>query len=197
MKQRMAGKKSFPQGNNRTGRLMWHVFCYIYGYSNHPSIQERAMQVQIPEYKAQIGGAVVFCLLALLLYFVIIPREIIFAQVHMGVSPRYFPNLLAGLLFIFAIALGVDGYRMRHKKKQKIFTFTLRETRMVAVTLLIIALQILAFDLIGYLIPAMAAIAACMYVFGNRKYLMIALVSVLLPIAIKLSFEKLLQVSLP
>jgi len=158
------------------------------------------MQVQIPEYKARIGAGIFFALLALLLYFVIIPNGIMIAKLPSqmaGVSPRYFPNLLAGLLFVFAVALGIDGYRMRHKKKQSIHTFSLRETRMVAITLLIIALQILAFERIGYLIPAMAAIAACMYVFGHRKYLTIALVSVLLPVGIKLSFEKLLQVWLP
>jgi hypothetical protein len=155
------------------------------------------MQRQIPEYKAQIGGAVFFGLLSLLLFFVIIPREIVFAQQKMGVSPSYFPNLLSGLLFIFAVALGVDGYWMRKKKKQRVYTFSLQETKMVTITLIIIALQILAFDQIGYLIPAMAAIAACMYVFGHRKYLMIVLVSVLLPIGIKMSFEKLLQVTLP
>ena len=82
-------------------------------------------------------------------------------------------------------------------ENQRVYAFSLQETRMVAVTLAIIALQILAFDRIGYLIPAMAAIAACMYIFGHRKYLTIALVSVLLPIGIKLSFEKLLHVVLP
>ncbi len=165
--------------------------------SDNTSHKERTMQVQIPEHKAQIGGAVFFGLLSLLLYFVIIPREIVFAQQKMGVSPSYFPNMLSGLLFIFAVALGVDGYRMRHRKKQRIYSFSLQETKLVAVTLILIGLQIVGFDLIGYLVPAMAAIAACMYVFGHRNYLTIIVISVLLPVAIKLFFEKMLQVSLP
>ncbi len=155
------------------------------------------MQIQIPEYKAQIGGAVFFGILALLLYFVIIPREIVFAKQQMGVSPSYFPNMLCGLLFVFSLALGIDGYRSRNNKKQNFYAFSLKETRLVAITLVIIALQILAFDQIGYLVPAMAAIAACMYVFGHRNYITIVLISVLLPIGIKMSFEKLLQVTLP
>jgi membrane-associated HD superfamily phosphohydrolase len=155
------------------------------------------MQVSIPEYKAQIGGGIFFSALALLLYFVIIPREIVFEQQKTGVSPAYFPNLLSGLLFIFAVALGVDGYRSRLRKNQQVYTFSLREVKMVAIALAIIALQTLAFDRIGYLVPAIVAIAACMLVFGHKSYLTVVLLSVGLPIAIKLFFEKMLQVTLP
>jgi len=153
--------------------------------------------MQISESKAQMVGGTILALFAVALYFIIIPAEIIFAQVRMGVSPRYFPNLLAGLLFIFAVALAVDGYRMRDHKKMKSYSVTAKDLRIVLFTLGVIALQIIGFDLIGYLVPAMLAIAVCMYMYGQRNYLLIVLVSVLLPLGIKYFFEQMLQVALP
>lgn len=153
--------------------------------------------MKIPEYKAQIGGGCILGLFSLILYFFIIPREIIFSKQQLGVSPQYFPNLLSGLLFMLSVALGIDGYRSRDKKNQKTFDITWKETRLVAVTLGVIALQIIGFDTIGYLIPAILAIAVLMYVYGHRNYITIVVVSVLLPVAIKLFFEKTLQVYLP
>ena len=153
--------------------------------------------MKIPEYKAQISGGVILGLFSLALYFFIIPREIVFVKQQMGVSPQYFPNFLAGLLFVLSVSLGVVGYRSRNKKNQNIINLNWKETRLVVVTLGVIALQNIGFDTIGYLVPAMLAIAALMYVYGHRNYLTIVIVSVLLPVAIKLFFEKTLQVYLP
>jgi membrane-associated HD superfamily phosphohydrolase len=153
--------------------------------------------MKIPEYQAQIGGGVILGLFSLALYFFIIPREIVFVKQQMGVSPQYFPNLLAGLLFVLSVALGIDGYRSRNKRIQNAFEITWNETKLVAVTLGVIAVQIVGFDNIGYLIPAMVAIAVLMYAYGHRNYITLALVSILLPVAIQLFFEKTLQVYLP
>ncbi|MDR1243132.1 MAG: tripartite tricarboxylate transporter TctB family protein [Deltaproteobacteria bacterium] len=153
--------------------------------------------MQIPEYKAQIGGGVILALFSCLLYFYIIPTQVIFASRQMGVSPRFFPDILALLLFIFSIALGIDGYKMRNREKQKVFSFVAKEVRLVFLTLLIIALQTVGFQTIGYLIPAILALAVCMFLYGQRSLIKIALVSILLPWGIKLFFEKTLQVYLP
>lgn len=153
--------------------------------------------MKIPEYKAQIGGGFILGLFSLALYFFIIPKEIVFTKQQMGISPRYFPNLLAGMLFVLSVALGVDGYRSRHKRIRKTFDITWRETRLVAVTLGVIALQIIGFNTIGYLIPAMLAIAVLMHIYGHKNRITILATAVLLPIGIQLFFEKTLQVQLP
>lgn len=153
--------------------------------------------MKIPEYKAQMGAGCVLSIFSLLLYFVVIPGEIVFTRQQMGVSPQYYPNLLAGLLFIVSIALGINGYRDRNKKVRAEYSITWKEVRFVIVTLAVIALQIIGFDHIGYLIPAMLAIAVCMFFYGHRNYITIVLISVLLPLGIKLFFEKALQVYLP
>ena len=153
--------------------------------------------MKIPEYKAQIGGGIILGLFSLALYFFIIPREVIYVKQQMGVSPQYFPNLLAWALFLLSVALGVDGYRSRNKKNQNIITINWKETKLVAITLGVIALQNIGFVAIGYLIPAMFAIGALMYVYGHRNFITIVVVSILLPVAIQLFFEKTLQVYLP
>jgi membrane-associated HD superfamily phosphohydrolase len=153
--------------------------------------------MQIPESKAQIGGGIILSLFSILLYFYIIPTQILFSSRQMGVSPRFFPNALALLLLVFSLALIVDGYRMRNKKNQKVFSFAAKEVRLVFITLLVIALQIIGFQTIGYLVPAALALAVCMYLYGQRNYLKIALIAVLLPLGIKLFFVQALQVYLP
>jgi hypothetical protein len=153
--------------------------------------------MQIPEYKAQIGGGLILALFSILLYFYIIPTQVTFGSRQMGVSPRFFPDILALLLFIFSVALSIDGYRMRNRKNQKVFSFVAKEVRLVLLTLLVIALQTVGFQTIGYVIPAMLALAVCMYLYGQRNLVKIALISVLLPLGIKLFFEKGLQVYLP
>jgi len=153
--------------------------------------------MKIPEHKAQVWGGVILGLFSILLFFFIIPREIVFAKQQLGVSPQYFPNLLAGILFILSVALGIDGYRGRNKKNQKSFDITWKETRLVAITLGVIALQIVGFDTIGYLVPAMLAIATLMFMYGHKNYITIVAVSILLPVAIQLFFVKTLQVYLP
>jgi hypothetical protein len=153
--------------------------------------------MKVPEYKTQIYGGFILGLFSLILYFYIIPTEIVFTKRQMGVSPQYFPNLLAGFLFVLSIALAAVGYRNRHKKNQPEYELVWKESRLVFITLGIIALQIIGFNLIGYLIPAMLSVAACMYIYGHRNYYTIVIISILLPVAIQLFFEKTLQVYLP
>lgn len=153
--------------------------------------------MRIPEYKARIGGGIFMALFALALYFFIIPAEINLVRQKIGASPRLFPNILAWGLFLFSVALTVEGYKIRNDEHQNSYTFGWKESRIVLATLGIIAVQAIGFDAIGYLIPASLALAACMYLYGQRNYLLIILISVLLPLGIKLFFAKTLQVYLP
>lgn len=175
------------------------VIGFVKSRSRPPTFfsNEGGRCMKIPEHKAQVWGGLLLGFFSLALYFFIIPREIVFVKQQMGVSPQYIPNILAGLLFVLSVALSVDGYRNRNKKIQKTFDITWKETKLVAITLAVIALQIIGFDTIGYLLPAMLAIAALMYIYGHKNLLTIAAVSLLLPIAIQLFFEKTLQVYLP
>lgn len=151
--------------------------------------------VRISEYKAQIGGGIIFAIFSVLLYFVIIPSQIAVTRQQMGVSPRFFPELLAALLFLFSVGLAIGGWRMRDRKNQKEIVFESKEVRLVLLTLGVISLQTVGFELVGYLIPAILAIAVCMYMYGQRNWLKIVLVSVLVPVGIKYLFS--LQMYLP
>jgi hypothetical protein len=153
------------------------------------------VNVRIPEYKAQIGGGVFFAIFSIILYFIIIPSQIAVTRQQMGVTPRFFPELLAGLLFLFALGLAMSGWRMRDKKNQKEIVFEAKEVKLVLLTLAVISLQTIGFNLIGYLIPAILAIAVCMYMYGQRNWVKIVLISVLVPVGIKYLFS--LQMYLP
>ena len=151
--------------------------------------------VRISEYKAQIGCGIFFAAFAIILYFILIPSQIEVTRQQIGQSPRFFPELLAGLLFLFAVGLTASGWRMRDKKNQKEIVFEAKEVKLVLVTLAIISLQTIGFAFIGYLIPAILAMAVCMYAYGQRNWLKIVLISVLVPVGIKYLFS--LQMYLP
>lgn len=148
------------------------------------------------ESRVGIFGGIFWILFGLFLYFYLIPGQIADARQY-GVSPRYVPNAVAGLISLFGVAMSITGYRGRNKKNQAQYTFNARELRFIAFSLLVIMANIIAFTYIGYLVPAMFAIAVLMYGYGNRNYIKIALCSVIVPLCIKLFFAYTLQMYLP
>ena len=153
--------------------------------------------MHIPEYKAKIIGGIFFSAFSLALYFFIIPSQIKLVDFHTTISPRYFPTILSFVLLIFSSSLAIEGYMDRKKENQKIYTFEAKEVKFVIATLCIITLQTIGFTTIGYLVPSCLALAALMYMYGQRNYIIILLIAILLPLGIKLFFENTIQVYLP
>ncbi|MDL2209617.1 tripartite tricarboxylate transporter TctB family protein [Desulfovibrio sp. OttesenSCG-928-O18] len=148
------------------------------------------------ESRVGIFGGIFWILFGMFLYFYLIPDQIADAKQY-GVSPRYVPNAVAGLICLIGAAMSVTGYLGRNKKKQAQYTFHARELRFIVFSLLVIMGNIVAFTYVGYLAPAMVAIAVLMYGYGNRNYIKIALYSVIVPLCIKYFFAYTLQMYLP
>lgn len=148
------------------------------------------------ESKVEQVGGIVLSLFSLLLLFVVIPAEIPGIQA-MGVSPRFFPNLVVLILLAFAVALSVNGYRKRNWTHQKTYTITKTEAKLVVTSLFLLAMYIFAFDWFGYMIPTMAALLVFMHTFGQRSRKWLVLISIGAPILIYLFFTKVLQMPLP
>ncbi len=143
----------------------------------------------------QVGG-IILGVFSLLLYFVIIPAEVVDVQ-KFGVSPRFFPKTMALFLLFLAICLFVSGYRKKRQEKQKIYAINPKELKLIMKSVILFACYIIAFNLFGYMIPTIAALAMFMYMYGQRKTRLLITISVGLPIVIYLFFTKALQMVLP
>ncbi len=151
----------------------------------------------IKESATFIWGGVFWLLFALLLRFVLIPWQIADEIPQSGTSARYIPTAIAYLLMVFGLALGYNGFRMRNAENQRAYVFNLPNMRLVLYSLLIVSANIIAFDLFGYIIPAVCTLAVLMLLYGNRNYLKIAIISLCLPFVIDKFFRMALQMYLP
>jgi glycosyltransferase involved in cell wall biosynthesis len=148
------------------------------------------------ESKVEQVGGIILGAFSLIVYFIIIPAEITEVR-RFGVSPRFMPELVCVLLFAAAVCVFANGYKNRNNVKQKIYKISPTESKLVLKSLLLITLYILAFDLVGYMIPTIAALAVFMYIYGQRNKKLIFLISLGLPVLIYVFFTKVLQMPLP
>jgi hypothetical protein len=144
----------------------------------------------------QIGG-IFLSLFSLLMLFVVIPAEISADKGIGGVSPQFFPQLVVVFLLVCAISTFITGYLKRGKPGQKNYTITVREAKLVLLSLFLLAMYITAFDWFGYMIPTIAALLVFMYTFGQRKKKWLISISLGAPLLIYLFFTKVLQMPLP
>jgi hypothetical protein len=61
----------------------------------------------------------------------------------------------------------------------------------------VISGNIVAFNYIGYIIPAVACMAILMLLYGNRSYIKIAIYSISIPVVIYYFFKITMQMYLP
>jgi len=152
--------------------------------------------VEITESRAERAGGIILAVFSLLLYCVIIPAEITDVR-GMGVSPRFMPEVVGILLFVLAVMLFISGYRKRNQQGQKVFTLSELEAKLVIKSLLLVAVYIVVFDLVGYIISTILALGLLMYMYGQRKRKVLISISLVLPVLIYLFFTKVLHMVLP
>ncbi len=152
--------------------------------------------MEITESRAEQAGGVILGVFSLLLYFVIIPAEIADAR-SMGVSPRFMPEAVAILLFILAVLLFISGYRKKGQPGQKTFSLSRHEAVLVMKSLAMVAVYIIMFDLVGYIISTMVTLGLLMYMYGQRKKKVLVSVTLALPVLFYLFFTKVLNMVLP
>lgn len=153
--------------------------------------------VTMKEYKTFLWGGIFWVVFALALRFVIIPLQIADELPQSGTHARYIPEAVSYLLMLGGVLLAANGYRIRNVPEQRMYVFNLRNMRLVGYSLIVISANIIAFNLIGYLIPAICTLAILMLLYGNRSYVKIAVISIALPLLINQLFKVTLQMYLP
>ena len=97
------------------------------------------------ESKAEKILGVVFTVLGVLLLAVIIPTQIAYVK-NAYPQPRFFPNIIAGLMTVLGIVLFASGWRKGKAPKQEdeeTYSLGKKETRLVLLTLGIVILYVI------------------------------------------------------
>jgi putative tricarboxylic transport membrane protein len=152
---------------------------------------------EYPEYQVLMVSGVIAIVFALILYFVIIPSTI--ADItDFGVSSRFLPEILAGVIGFLGIWLVVEGFV---KKKGYIgdgkYIINLHDTRLILITIGIIALYIIALEYVGYIVTTCLLIGTLMWLYGERRIALVAAIAILFPIVIRIFFAYALKMQLP
>ena len=115
-------------------------------------------------------------------------------------SPRFFPYLLAGLLIVCGVYLFYAGVRQARNGEDSICcTFRLVEIRIAGITLLALVGYTLALSYLPfhYILISALVMAFLMFLCGQRHWLLIVAVSIVLPAIIYFSFKYGLHIRFP
>ncbi len=133
----------------------------------------------------------------MLLLFVIIPAQIKHIP-NASPSPRFFPQVIAGVLFVMGICLFVSGLKTNKKSADEVvFSLSVKEARLVGLTLGVFVLYTVALHFIPYIPATIVAMGILVTAYGQKSKRKIVVSSVLLPLIIYFSFTYLLKLRLP
>lgn len=150
-----------------------------------------------------LGGALV--LAALLLFFVVVPAEIVMPRFQVGggvggaaASPLFFPRLMAGLLGFLGILIFLRGQtRAQTLDAGEGFAFGKVQAIRVGGTAAILAVYLALLEPIGYVLLTPVALASLSLFLGFRRRLTLVIVAVAVPAAIYFGFKFGMKILLP
>ncbi len=140
---------------------------------------------------AAFGLAVIFWL---------IPTQIREVEAPWFNSPRLFPYAIGILLTGLGLWLGLQGLWQMKKipaDQQTYYKTTGHQFMMVGVTLGTMILYCVALKFIGYIPSTIVLLAWLMFFSGQRNWIKIAIVAIVLPLVIYFAFSKLLLLRMP
>ena len=155
--------------------------------------------MSLNESKAEKILGIVFTVLGILLLAVIIPSQIAYVK-NAYPQPRFFPNLIAGLITVLGVVLFATGLRKGKQPDQEdgeTYSLNLTEARMVLLTLVILGVYVAAMYVIPYIPATMIFLAVMITLYGQRNPFKIVIPSVCLPIIIYLAFTYALKLRMP
>lgn len=152
--------------------------------------------IVLNESKAEQILGVVFFVIGLIGALVIVPMQIAYVEGAYP-QPRFFPQLICGLTAVLGVFLFIGGRRKRNAKDQETYTFVWKEVRLVLITLGVIALYVIAMNWIPYLPATIIVLAVLMFIYGQRNWIKLAAVAILLPAIIYVGLSLGLQLRLP
>lgn len=144
-------------------------------------------------------AAVMFVGLSIVM-FLIIPGQIekpiiVLAEEADNLKAEFFPQLVAGAFLVLGIWFFFKSFSI--DEQNGLLALDREALVNIATTLAAMAAYVPAMMVLGFVVSSALLIAFLATVYGNRNYLLTAVVAIIVPVAIFFTFTKLLATSLP
>ncbi len=111
-----------------------------------------------------------------------------------GVNPSFWPLVLFAIMFITAVCILIVEVRKPADESKNGKKFNLCRS---LPTIIWVGLYILAFQNFGFLIPTIIFLMGEMYLFGEKRWISLLGISILLPVVLYYLFTKVFGIYLP
>lgn len=144
--------------------------------------------------KADIVAAICLLLVSLLVFW--ISKDFPSSKTGIGVST--FPKLLAGLLIIFSIVIIIQAIKnSSFSKKEPTFKEFKKGHKLIVAVIIILIIYIQMLEVLGFILSSFLLLITLMFVFGERRKIILLLVPLLFSVILYLVFSKMAMVFLP
>lgn len=144
--------------------------------------------------KADIVAAICLLLVSFLVFW--ISKDFPSSKTGIGVST--FPKLLAGLLIIFSIVIIIQAIKnSSFSKKEPTFKEFKKGHKLIVAVIIILIIYIQMLEVLGFILSSFLLLITLMFIFGERRKIILLLVPLLFSVILYLVFSKMAMVFLP
>lgn len=144
--------------------------------------------------KADIVAAICLLLVSFLVFW--ISKDFPSSKTGIGVST--FPKLLAGLLIIFCIVIIIQAIKnSSFSKKEPTFKEFKKGHKLIIAVIIILIIYIQMLEVLGFILSSFLLLITLMFIFGERRKIILLLVPLLFSVILYLVFSKMAMVFLP
>ena len=144
--------------------------------------------------KADIVAAIFLLLVSFFVFW--ISKDFPSSKTGIGVST--FPKLLAGVLIIFSIIIIIQAIKnSSFSKKEPIFKEFKKGHKLIIAVIIILIIYIQMLEVLGFILSSFLLLITLMFIFGERRKIILLLVPLLFSVVLYLVFSKMAMVFLP
>ncbi|NQU99409.1 MAG: tripartite tricarboxylate transporter TctB family protein [Parcubacteria group bacterium] len=144
--------------------------------------------------KADIVAAICLSLVSFLVFWI----SKGFPSSKTGIGVNAFPKLLAGLLIIFSIIIIIQAIKnSSFSKKEPIFKEFKKGHKLIIAVIIILIIYIQMLEVLGFILSSFLLLITLMFIFGERRKIILLLVPLLFSVILYLVFSKMAMVFLP
>ncbi len=115
---------------------------------------------------------------------------------YLAISASFFPTLVAAIMILCSISMLIKAL-IKPKSYEPLTAEQKRGYLRGLLTILVCLLYVMLFKPLGYIPSSMLAVFALMIIFGNRRWPVIIVITVLFPILLYVAFRYGLRIRLP
>ena len=131
-------------------------------------------------------------------FWVLIPLQVEHQENAYGITSRFFPTLTAMLIAGAGVLLLVRSlFRPAPRDREEAPGFRWEEVRRILPYMVIVFVYVAAMEGIGYLTTTIPALLVLLVWSGSRNPLVVAGITVVVPVVLYLFFQKVMEVPLP